>query len=94
MGSQGAVDVVEMFLAFDIYRHGDALIIAAAAIAYSHVAVFGIRGVLLHGFQHFGGKVGVLVTHKINRKIARKFDEALFFFSHFWFLAGFQTACK
>ena len=65
MGGQGAVDVVEMFLASDIYRHGDALIIAAAAVAYSHVAVFGVRGVLLHGFQHFGGKVGAFVTQAV-----------------------------
>ena len=52
-----------MLLVFGVHGNGRAQIVALRAGAQFDVFFGGVRRVGLHGFQDFGGKIGVVCAH-------------------------------
>ena len=74
MGSQVAVDIVQLLLIFNIYMDSRAGIVAFAAWARSDVVRLGIGSMFAHGFQDGGFKFRMNRAHDFYRKGAREFN--------------------
>ncbi len=81
--SQRAVDIVKLFLVFNLYLYGGASIVAFAARTRGDVVRLRVGGVEADGVQYRLLELGMHRAHYFQWEGAGKFDEdVLFLFGH------------
>lgn len=80
MRSQRAVDVVQLFLVFNLYLYGGAGIVAFAARTRGNVVSLRVRGVETDGVQYCLLELRMHRAHYFQWEGAGKFDEGCFVF--------------
>lgn len=80
MRSQRTVDVVQLFLVFNLYLYGGASIVAFAARTRGDVVRLRVGGVKADGVQYRLLELGMHRAHYFQWEGAGKFDEGCFVF--------------